>query len=242
MEAEDVDGAGKIHLEEIDQLGGNGRWRQRKADEFFRLKTIEDQERLERQRQQEERRRRHRQEGEARRRRQQQEEEEKQRAEEDRLRKEREYREESRRHEEEKQREVREQEHREWLARQPHTCDACGGTALCSHCEGKGVVHALFLCNQVAKGGPSMDFGRIPQGCEHCGGCRQNIQGEMQDGSGRCANCSGRGKVWPPAAFEHKAARLKFRAFTGGSMDGGSPKSMSIMSSPKAFSGMGGGF
>lgn len=225
-----------IVLEEIDRLGGNGRWRQRKADEFFKKRQLEELERLRQQRAMEEDRRRRRQEFEAKKKRQQQEEEQKRQAERDRQRREHEEREEKVRREQERERQRREEEEREWLARQPRTCEACGGSGVCVGCGGKGQLFSLFLVTQVEKGA-HMEFGRQPQGCEECGGCKQNIMGELVAGSGQCSSCNGRGKVWPKAAFESKASRARLKTLTtrveiAVDKDPGSP--VSSMGSPKA--------
>lgn len=224
-----------IELEEIDRLGGNGRWRQRKAEEFFKRKQLEELERLRQQRAMEEEKRRRRQEFEAKKKRQQQEEEQKRQAERERQRREREEREEKLRREQERERQRREEEERDWLARQPRTCEACGGSGICSSCEGKGQLFSLFLVSQVGKGS-HMEFGRQPQGCEECGGCKQNILGELVAGSGQCSGCNGRGKVWPKIAFENKASRTRLKTLITRAeinADPGSP--VSSMGSPKGF-------
>lgn len=228
-------------MEEIDRLGGNGRWRQRKAEHYFKRQAEEE---LERQRELkliEEKKLKRKKELEARRRRQQQEEEMKRQAELERERQEREEKEERRRKQEEKERRIREQEHEEWLARQPQTCEACAGSGLCVTCGGSGEVYAVFLVSQVRIlshcKDSGMDFGRAPQGCEDCGGCRQNIKGSLQKGSGKCSACNGKGQVWPKAAFEGRNIRTRFKHSMSTTMLGIgsdiSPKSM--MSSPKAF-------
>lgn len=225
-----------LAMEEIDKLGGNGRWRQRKAEDFFKRQAEEE---LERQREQklvEEKKFKRKKELEARRRRQQQEEEMKRLADEEREREEQREREERRRKQEEKERMIREQEHRDWQARQPVMCDACNGTGLCAACDGKGEVFAVFLVPSVCKAPNSnfMDFGKQAQGCENCGGCRQNVMGGLQKGTGKCPSCNGTGKVWPDAAFTGRAGRTRFKAsMSMMSSADFSPKS--IMSSPKAF-------
>mmetsp|Transcript_96756 Transcript_96756/g.190062 ORF Transcript_96756/g.190062 Transcript_96756/m.190062 type:complete len:264 (-) Transcript_96756:246-1037(-) len=221
--------------EEIDLLGGNGRWRQRKADQFFKQKEVEELERQRQEREIEERKRRRRQEIEARRKRQQQEEEQKREAERERERREREYKEEVRRREEEAERIKWELEQREWEARQPYCCESCQGTGKCTRCQGSGKLFAMFLVSTVDKRS-HMPFGRTPQGCEDCGGCRQNIMGDLALGTGHCPRCNGKGKVWPKAAFEYKASKSQRlnRAISTVNSEALSPKS--AMSSPKVAS------
>mmetsp|Transcript_88570 Transcript_88570/g.246517 ORF Transcript_88570/g.246517 Transcript_88570/m.246517 type:complete len:292 (+) Transcript_88570:3-878(+) len=236
-----------LTLEEIDRLGGNGRWRQRKAEEYFKQKAIEELERQREQREIEERRRKRRCEIEARRRRQQQEEEQKREAERERQRKDRELKEALRQKEEELDRRRQEADQRDWEARQPYTCESCSGSGKCQRCDGKGEVFALFLVSQVEKGSGTglgrtriaevdnstkVGFGRTAQGCEDCGGCRQNILGELNTGSGNCPGCNGKGKVWPKAAFELKPSRSRFTRCLSGINGDFSPKSS--LSSPKA--------
>lgn len=223
-----------LAMEEIDRLGGNGRWRQRKAEDFFKKQAEEE---IERQREQkliEEKKLKRRKELEARRRRQQQEEEMKRQAELERERQEQEEREERRRKQEARERMIREQEHRDWLARQPRMCEACSGSGSCSCCGGKGETFAVFLVTAVSKGS-GMDFGRTPQGCEECGGCRQNIVGGLQKGTGLCPCCNGKGKVWPDAAFGGRAVRPRFKASMSTTLSQADVSPKSMMSSPKAF-------
>jgi len=236
-----------IIAEEIDRIGGNGRWRQRKAEEHFKQQRIEELETLKLQRAQEEERKKRRQELQNRRRRQQQEEEQRRLEKVEREREERERQELAQESLLRRERMFKEQQERELAARQPVPCEACNATGVCSTCEGKGTSEAIFLSSQVEKTG-TMGFGRTPQGCEDCGGCRQNIMGELVAGSGECPACNGKGQVWPQAAFEpFKMTRSKFRFSNcgiasmsiGSGMDFGqfSPKSSSPSSPKVAFGG-----
>jgi len=92
----------------------------------------------------------------------------------------------------------------------------------------------MFLVSQVGKES-NMGFGRAPQGCEDCGGCKQNILGGLQKGSGKCAHCNGKGKVWPKAAFETRASRTRIKASMSTTLSTADFSPKSILSSPKAF-------
>jgi hypothetical protein len=206
----------QINYEKVDLIGGNGRWRQRKAQEDFDRKEAEDvenrrqqeileQERRRRQAAREEKRRRH--------------------AEEERLRfmqenerrlREQKERDEARRREEEEERLRREKEHQDWLARQPTDCETCKGTGVCPACMGKAFSYETFLVSKVTSNTP-MDYGRVKQGCPECGGCRQNILGELVKGSGRCATCGGNGKLWPAVAYDKQQPAFMRHRFTVGS-------------------------
>jgi len=172
---------------------------------------------------------------EAKRRRQKEEEEAKQLAEEERLRKEFEYRAEQRLLETHREREAKVQEEREWQARQPVICESCNGTGLCIKCEGKGESSAVFLSSSAPKKEAAFNFGRSCQGCEDCGGCRQNIVGRLQKGNGQCPSCNGKGKVWPSAAFESRTSRARVQRGMSTLAGDFSPKSTMSLTSPKAF-------
>jgi hypothetical protein len=206
---ERVDRLPQITYEQVDLIGGNGRWRQRKAQEEWERHEVEEAERrrqqliLEQERKRrlafvEEKRRKH---AEEERLRFMQEKER-------RLREQRE-REEAQRREEELERMKREREHQEWLALQPTDCEKCKGTGVCPACLGKAFSYEVFLVPTVTKD-TTMDFGRLMQGCAECGGCRQNMLGTLIKGSGRCAACGGSGKIWPAAAY-NEALKVKHR-------------------------------
>lgn len=185
-------------LEEIDRLGGNGRWRQRRAEEDFKQKQIEEIERMRQQKTIEEAKLKRKKELEAKRRRQLEEEERQRRAEREKEQREREEREEEQRQHEERERIRKEEEEREWLARQPKTCTTCSGSGSCVTCEGKGHMFAMFLVHAVQKANVNnVDYGRVLQGCDDCGGYRHNVMGDLKKGSGRCAACDGVGKIAP---------------------------------------------
>mmetsp|Transcript_102661 Transcript_102661/g.260778 ORF Transcript_102661/g.260778 Transcript_102661/m.260778 type:complete len:282 (+) Transcript_102661:73-918(+) len=218
-------------LEEIDRIGGNGRRRQLQAEEYFKQKEVEDAARLKEERALAAQKQGRVREKEARRRRQQQEMEERLREKEERLQIEADERAEHLRLEGEHKRQIHEAEHNEWLRRQPVTCEECTGAGLCTTCEGSGHVHAIFLVTSVDKASAMLgrSFGRNLQGCTHCGGCRQNLVGDVQKGSGQCPGCNGKGKVWPDAAFEPKKSmglKLHHRRMstTHMSLNMGSPK------------------
>jgi hypothetical protein len=201
---------GAFHpLNQVDLVGGNGRWRQKRAKEQWALNQAEaEKQRRERQVLEDERRRR-REEREARRRKQEEEEQQRQRALEEKMRMERLAQDEKERQEEEERRLKAAQEQSEWLARQPKTCTTCVGSGRCTHCGGKGVFFATFLASSV--GVDSMDFGRAPQGCPECGGCAQNILGALVQGSGNCHMCNGVGMVTPKVDGKRRLRTMKTR-------------------------------
>ncbi|CAK0817598.1 unnamed protein product [Prorocentrum cordatum] len=181
---------------QTDLLGGNGRWRQRRAKEQWALERAEaERQRREREGLEAERKRRA-EEREAVRRKQQEEDQQRQRASEEKRRRERLAQEERDRREEEERRLKEQLEHAEWLARQPKTCTTCTGSGKCLNCGGKGSYFTMFLAPSVSLDA-MMDFGRAEQGCPECGGCAQNIRGAMVQGSGKCLNCEGVGMVTP---------------------------------------------
>jgi len=183
-------------LSQIDLVGGNGRWRQKRAKEQWVIDQAEAEKQRREQQILEDEKRRRREEREARRRRQQEEDQQRQRALEEKKQRERREQEERERHEEEERRLKAAQDHQDWLARQPKTCTTCEGSGKCTHCGGKGFFFATFLAPSVDTSA-SLDFGRAQQGCPECGGCAQNIRGDLVQGSGRCLNCDGVGMVKP---------------------------------------------
>lgn len=215
-----------IFLEKIDLIGGNGRWRQRRAEEEWSRRAVEEEKQRREQQALEEKRRRRRAELEARRRRQLEEEEKRRQEERERQRQEQLEQDERRRQEEERERQRRVQEERDWLARQPKTCENCGGAGKCPKCAGKGYLFAMFLAPTVSDASLK-DCGRMMEGCDACHGFRQNLMAEVKRGTGRCAVCDGLGKIAPPDSSPTSPHRR--RSFTMGG--DASPKPHS--SSPK---------
>jgi len=180
----------------IDEIGGNGRWRQKRAAEYFARKAVEDAEaeRLERIKREEKARRRR--ELEERRRRHQEEMDRKDREERERRRREAEEKERQQREAEERERRRREAEERERQRRAPKMCQTCMGTGHCQVCMGKGTYFSMFLVGAVDPDS-ILEYGKKTQGCGNCGGYAQGVRGEVLKGSGRCPNCKGQGKIWP---------------------------------------------
>jgi len=180
----------------IDEIGGNGRWRQKRAAEYFARKAVEDAEaeRLERIKREEKARRRR--ELEERRRRHQEEMDRKDREERERRRREAEERERQQREAEERERRRREAEERERQRRAPKMCQTCMGTGHCQVCMGKGTYFSMFLVSAVDPDS-ILEYGKKTQGCGNCGGYAQGVRGDVLKGSGRCPACKGQGKIWP---------------------------------------------
>jgi len=149
-------------------------------------------------------------------------------AEQDRMQREKEEKEERKRQQEEKERKRREEEERQWLARQPKPCETCNGGGKCVACSGKGTAFAMFLAPAVDDGGSSFNMGRKLQGCEECGGCRQNIVGQLRQGSGKCAACNGHGMIWPETVTSPKSRRFNVTGFGMVNGEVGSPKSQTL--------------
>jgi len=199
------------HLEEIDLIGGNGRWRQRKAEtEFDRRRMEEEAKRAEEEKRQ--KKTQQRQQMKEARQRKQQKEEEKQRIEnEDKRRIAREEREAAKLAEEEERRKYEVEEERQRIMRLPKTCQTCTGGGHCQVCGGAGHVYAMYLVTEVKTHAPSQDYGKLIQGCTHCGGYRQGIRGDLLKGSGKCPPCGGMGKIWPDIDGKEKSTHLRRR-------------------------------
>ncbi|CAK0896223.1 unnamed protein product [Prorocentrum cordatum] len=206
-------------LGEIDLVGGNGRWRQKRAKEQWILDQAEAEKQRREQQILEDEKRRRLEEREARRRKQQEEDQQRQRALEEQARKERLELEERERQEEEERRLKALQDHEDWLARQPKTCTTCMGSGKCTQCGGKGFFFAMFLSPSVGLHATTGDFGRAQQGCPECGGCAQNIRGDLVQGSGHCHKCDGVGMV-TPEVVEHRVSVVRNG---GGSPSGRTP-------------------
>eukprot|EP00429_Kryptoperidinium_foliaceum_P072741 CAMPEP_0176073742 /NCGR_PEP_ID=MMETSP0120_2-20121206/36847_1 /TAXON_ID=160619 /ORGANISM="Kryptoperidinium foliaceum, Strain CCMP 1326" /LENGTH=261 /DNA_ID=CAMNT_0017407427 /DNA_START=74 /DNA_END=856 /DNA_ORIENTATION=- len=171
-------------LNEVDLKGGNGRWRQRLAQAEFERRQARDREELRQKRLAAEKRRRWQAQREEKHRKHLEEMWKERASQQERLRVEANAREERRRADAERERLRKEGERRQWLERQPKECSACEGAGACPCCLGKGLRLALFLVPVVSKDTPG-DHGKLPQGCEACGGRGHNVQ----DG--------GRGQLWP---------------------------------------------
>eukprot|EP00927_Polykrikos_kofoidii_P012357 TRINITY_DN15326_c1_g1_i1.p1 TRINITY_DN15326_c1_g1~~TRINITY_DN15326_c1_g1_i1.p1 ORF type:complete len:274 (+),score=69.76 TRINITY_DN15326_c1_g1_i1:111-932(+) len=201
-------------LEEIDLLGGNGGWRQRKArDEFERRRVEEEQRRYEQLKRETEKRRRG-QAKEERRRKQQQEEENARLEKEKKKRDAEEERRRLKREQEERERLRKEEEENDRRRRLPTTCQTCDGSGICQACEGKGHVFGLYLVQQVGHVESTQDYGKLMQGCTTCGGYMQGTRGALLQGSGKCPPCDGLGKIWPKIddLRSPKSRHLHFRS------------------------------
>jgi len=203
------------HLDRIDLIGGNGRWRQRRADDEFARRAVVEEERLREQQEAEERRRQRKLALQAKRRRQQEEEERRRAEERERQRQEQIRIEEEKRAEEEAERLQREQEERDWLARQPKTCTVCHGTGKCNGCTGTGYNMAIYLSATTTGKNPKGDYGRHRQGCDTCYGFKQNMLADLKRGTGMCANCDGWGKIEPDIDFASPAGRTRKHSGSG---------------------------
>eukprot|EP00929_Paragymnodinium_shiwhaense_P099485 TRINITY_DN6115_c0_g1_i1.p1 TRINITY_DN6115_c0_g1~~TRINITY_DN6115_c0_g1_i1.p1 ORF type:complete len:347 (-),score=95.36 TRINITY_DN6115_c0_g1_i1:348-1388(-) len=206
---------------QIDLLGGNGAWRQKKAEVEFEERRIEEEERLRLQAIRDEERRKREAEKEARRRQHLREEEQRRKDEKERLRREAEEKEHRRKEEDDRKHRIKEEEEREWQRRQPKTCEVCAGQAKCKTCDGKGYSFAMFLVPTVDTN-TLMTHGRVMQGCQDCGGYRHNILGSLKKGTGLCRSCDGVGKITPKidaASVALHRKRLANLSTTGGSLD-----------------------
>jgi len=199
-----------IALERIDLLGGNGGWRQKKAEVHFAIIDKEEREQRRRQKMLDDSKQ-ERKEMREKKRRMQLEEEERKRREERERREAFENEKIRRRFEaEERKRLDREEEEREWLRRQPKTCKVCGGDTKCRKCSGSGFCFSMFLVPNVEKES-LLTSGRIEEGCDECGGYRQNLLADLKMGSGLCPKCDGVGTItpklepWTPASRKRTA-------------------------------------
>eukprot|EP00440_Ansanella_granifera_P026542 gb/GFBE01028832.1/.p1 GENE.gb/GFBE01028832.1/~~gb/GFBE01028832.1/.p1 ORF type:complete len:274 (+),score=66.35 gb/GFBE01028832.1/:1-822(+) len=224
------------HLDRIDLIGGNGRWRQRRAEDEFARRQIVEEERLREQQEMEERRRQRKLALQAKRRRQQEEEERRRQEERERQRQEQLRIEEERRQAEERERLRREQEERDWLARQPKLCLVCNGSGKCPTCLGSGQNFTVFLATGVGKRNTRGDYGRHAQGCDACYGFKQNMLADLKKGTGKCAHCDGWGKIAPDIDFTSPTGRTRKGSSSGpgiGFFGGGGGGSQAGGDSPK---------
>jgi len=183
--------------EKIDLAGGNGRWRQRRAEQDFICRRLEEAELKRQQHQWELERERRRAERQETRRKEKEEEDRKRHEEEERQREDVRRNERRRWEQQEAQRRKRQEEEAERRRRMPRPCQGCSGTGICPQCKGKGYFFSTYLCAYVTPEDALQQYGKHTQGCEHCGGCAQGIRGGLQKGQGKCPQCGGYGKVWP---------------------------------------------
>lgn len=187
---------GREEFDEMDVIGGNGRWRQRKAAAEKQRREAAEQLRASQDAQREAERRRRLTEKEHLWR-TQQEDEERRRAEAE-ARRRRELEEQARRRlerEEEERRRREEQEREERQRSIPLPCQACACTGDCPDCHGKGRYLSLFLVSALRERSTELEFGQKWQGCATCGGHNPGVLGEMIRGTGRCAVCGGSGHL-----------------------------------------------
>jgi hypothetical protein len=193
-------------------MGGNGSWRQKRAKEQWVLdQAVAEKQRRERLILLGEKKMRD-EEREALRRKQQEEDQRLQQEFQERKRRDLLEQEERERQLEEERRLKAEQEHSEWLAMQPKTCTTCMGSGKCTHCNGEGSFFAMFLAPSVGSDS-TVGYGRAEQGCPECGGCAQNVIGDLRRGSGKCYRCDGVGKVTPDGVDRRASseARVMFK-------------------------------
>jgi len=123
---------------------------------------------------------------------------------------------ESRAWEEEEKRRLQEEERRRLAALQPKVCDLCDGSGLCKECDGQGTVHTLLLSAQVKATSSivpnpkksARNFGRLPWGCPTCCESSGVTPSEWVVGSGLCAQCDGVGKVFPTTPRRRRALNM----------------------------------
>eukprot|EP00929_Paragymnodinium_shiwhaense_P003448 TRINITY_DN103987_c0_g1_i1.p1 TRINITY_DN103987_c0_g1~~TRINITY_DN103987_c0_g1_i1.p1 ORF type:complete len:285 (+),score=83.58 TRINITY_DN103987_c0_g1_i1:110-964(+) len=185
-------------LQEIDLIGGNGRWRQKMAEAEFERRRLEEEERKAMEQRKEAERRRRIKVAEERRRQQQQVEETARFEKEEKKRKVREEIEAERQRRETEKRLAREEAERQRIARLPKPCKTCTGSGACQCCGGSGHVYDTYLVSSMNVGPrTTQDFGRLLQGCPACGGYKQGVRGVLLKGTGKCTTCTGTGKIWP---------------------------------------------
>lgn len=193
----------EIPIHEIDLIGGNGKWRQIKAEEEFKRRRQEEEEQRRQELMKAAQKKRRQAELAERRKRQLEEEERRWQEEMEQKRLAKEEAERLKKEAEDKARRERQEAEEERRRRLPRTCDVCGGSGRCQECHGKGHIFHLLLIGQVGQENGSsyprtaMEHGRVHQGCENCGGYSHNMLGELKKGTGDCPCCNGTGKIWP---------------------------------------------
>ncbi|CAK9076094.1 Reticulocyte-binding protein 2 homolog a [Durusdinium trenchii] len=197
------------HLDRIDLIGGNGRWRQKRAEEEFARRAVAEEKRLREQQEAEEKRRQRKLEVKARKRRQHEEEERRREEERERQHLEQVRFEELQKIEQEKERLRKETEEKEFRARQPKPCEVCTASGKCIGCLGSGINSTLFLAAMVNRYSSKDYYGRRPQGCDGCYGFKQNMMATLKKGTGRCPNCDGWGRIRPDIDLTSPGGRTK---------------------------------
>jgi len=83
----------------------------------------------------------------------------------------------------------------------PSSCEICTGSGKCPECFGSGRLLAVYLAPSVGRQVTSQFRGQNEYGCHKCGGLRDGSEvfgrKPAEPGTGRCACCSGEGRVWP---------------------------------------------
>jgi len=189
----------EIPIGNIDLIGGNGKFRQIKAEEEFARRRVQA-EVEHRQEVQYQAEKKHHKAEQAEKKRLYHEQEEK-RWNDEREQKRQESVETAKRkqEEEDERRKKRQLQEEERKRRMPKTCETCDGSGKCQECHGKGQVFSLFLVHRtnVSDVRTPMDHGRVHQGCDKCGGFSHNMLGDLKKGTGECPTCQGLGKIWP---------------------------------------------
>lgn len=201
------------HLDRIDLIGGNGRWRQRRADDEFARRAVVEEQRRREQEEYEEKKRQRKLALQAKKRRQQEEEERRRQEERERQHQEQLRIEEEKRAAEERERVRKEVEQREWEARQPKMCEACSGSGKCPTCHGSGFSMAVYLSASTHEKSSKGAYGRRQQGCDACYGFKQNMCAELKRGTGKCATCDGYGLI--AAVVDHLSPAGRTRKSSG---------------------------
>lgn len=187
-------------LEEVDLKGGNGKWRQRKAEVEFEKRSIKEEERRREEAERRRKERRRQKEAEERKKQRQQDQQRQWQEERERRQKEEDEKERRRQADLERERRLAAEEERKRLARQPKPCQECRGTGHCPKCDGQGWILSMLLSPRVGDALPRTSsliqteaFGHVPRGCEACGAENTGVCGDLWHGNGQCKTCSGKG-------------------------------------------------
>jgi len=187
----------EIPVEKIDLIGGNGKYRQIKAEEEFKRRRQEEEEQRRQELLKATQKKKRLVDREDKRKKFQEEEERRWQEEREQKHRDAIEKEQQRLKEEEKVRVVQEQKAEEKRKRMPRTCETCDGAGKCQDCMGKGYSFSIFLVPNKSACQQDMEHGRVYQGCDKCGGYSHNMLGELKKGTGQCAACTGTGKIWP---------------------------------------------